>query len=293
MGADLNIYLSSIIGTLDNIYADTISLFDEIKSFSKKTDTDSDNKAQLTYLNLNAGQKKRSLIIYNKYMVWALGVVELLNKYSIDLKAGFIEASNQTKSYILFERVGNNITQKRWRELYLQELSGLIDVQKNILVYADEKFSFRKQYFWCFKNHQHCNINIKYNPELVFVLMPFDDVYLDVYELGIKSSVESYGLNCLRADEFDHSKEIICSSICQPIQEARIIIADITGRNPNVYYELGLCHGFEKEVILVVQDIKDVPFDLLSLNIITYERVADLKNKLKKRLAFYLKNKNI
>jgi hypothetical protein len=54
--------------------------------------------------------------------------------------------------------------------------------------------------------------------------------------------------------------------------EARILLADLTGKNPNVLYELGLAHAIAKPVVMVVEDIDDVPFDLRSLRVIEYDK---------------------
>lgn len=54
------------------------------------------------------------------------------------------------------------------------------------------------------------------------------------------------------------------------IGEAEIIIADCTGRNPNVFYEVGLAHALSKETILITRDLDDIPFDLRHLRIIAY-----------------------
>jgi hypothetical protein len=54
------------------------------------------------------------------------------------------------------------------------------------------------------------------------------------------------------------------------ITKARIVIAELTGRNPNVLYELGLTHVLRKPAILIVQSMDDVPFDLRHLRCIVY-----------------------
>lgn len=54
------------------------------------------------------------------------------------------------------------------------------------------------------------------------------------------------------------------------ITESALVIADLTGANPNVYYELGLAHAFRKRVILLAQRIDELPFDLRSYRVIPY-----------------------
>jgi hypothetical protein len=52
---------------------------------------------------------------------------------------------------------------------------------------------------------------------------------------------------------------------------ARLIVADCTDRNPNVFYEIGLAHTIGKPTILLTQKSEDVPFDLRHLRYIEYQ----------------------
>jgi hypothetical protein len=51
-----------------------------------------------------------------------------------------------------------------------------------------------------------------------------------------------------------------------------VLVADLTGRNPNVFYELGLAHAMQKPVILVADNLNDVPFDLRGLRVLSYDK---------------------
>lgn len=107
---------------------------------------------------------------------------------------------------------------------------------------------------------------------LCFVLMPFRPELDEIYTRVIKPAVESEQLEmrCLRADEVFTDQPII-SDIWEQIQKAELIVADLTGRNPNVLYELGLCHALCKRVVLVTQKLSDVPFDLKHLRVVIYK----------------------
>jgi len=100
--------------------------------------------------------------------------------------------------------------------------------------------------------------------------MPFDNRFNPIYENIIKKVIKKFGLNCKRADEIFGTEPII-KYIWEHIKKARILIADITGRNANVFYELGLAHAINKEVILITQNIRDIPFDLKHYRCIVYE----------------------
>ena len=106
---------------------------------------------------------------------------------------------------------------------------------------------------------------------LVFTLSPFGEPYDTIYHDHIKPSVESIdGLRCLRADDIYNNRPII-EDIWQFTNESRILIAELTGRNANVFYETGIAHTVGKEVILITQSMDDVPFDLRHLRCIVYE----------------------
>jgi len=104
---------------------------------------------------------------------------------------------------------------------------------------------------------------------ICFVLMPFGESFDEVYRTLIQPAVIQAGLNPLRADDI-FTPGSIMEQIRSAIQQSRICIADLTGRNPNVLYELGIAQALGKPSILLSQDISDVPFDVRHLRIIKY-----------------------
>jgi hypothetical protein len=75
------------------------------------------------------------------------------------------------------------------------------------------------------------------------------------------------------------------------IHKAKVLIAELTGKNPNVFYELGLAHADRKPVVFTSGAIDDVPFDLRHLRVITYEvRQPNWERKLRTDITAYLKN---
>jgi hypothetical protein len=54
------------------------------------------------------------------------------------------------------------------------------------------------------------------------------------------------------------------------IELADLIVADLTGKNANVFYEVGICHALEKSVLLLAQSMDDVPFDLRHRRVLLY-----------------------
>jgi Nucleoside 2-deoxyribosyltransferase len=124
----------------------------------------------------------------------------------------------------------------------------------------------------------------------VFVLMPFASDFDDVYKLGIKPACENAGAYAERIDEQLFGESIL-DRIYNQISKADIIVADMTGRNPNVFYEVGYAHALGKRVILLTQQEKDIPFDLKHYPHIIYKgRISDLGIDLEKRVRWVLDN---
>ncbi|NAL78268.1 hypothetical protein [Nitrososphaera sp. AFS] len=115
------------------------------------------------------------------------------------------------------------------------------------------------------------------NERLAFVLMPIG-VDLDrIYENIIETTIKSKGLECRRADDYKTNRAIM-QDIWKAICESRVVVADITGLNPNVMYELGISHTVGKPTIIIYQrkeknKIK-FPFDLSHIRRIEYENTA-------------------
>lgn len=103
----------------------------------------------------------------------------------------------------------------------------------------------------------------------LFVLMPFLDELQPVYEDHIMKVGKRCGLSVARADDF-FTHGTVMSDIWSAINQSDLIVADCTGRNPNVFYEVGLAHALGKATILTVQDRSDIPFDLQHIRVLQY-----------------------
>lgn len=124
----------------------------------------------------------------------------------------------------------------------------------------------------------------------VFVLMPFEASFGDVYQLGIKPAAEGAGAYCERIDEQIFGESIL-ARIYNQIAKADLIVADMTGRNPNVFYEVGYAHALGRTVVLLTKNADDIPFDLKHYSHIVYQgSIAGLKEKLQVRIAHHLAN---
>lgn len=120
----------------------------------------------------------------------------------------------------------------------------------------------------------------------VFVLMPFSDAFNDVYRFGIKGAADEAGAYAERVDE-QHYDESILDRIYNQISKADVVVADMTGQNPNVFYEVGYAHALGKIVLLLTQDAADIPFDLKQRPHIVYGGdVGKLRDDLLPRLKW-------
>lgn len=123
-----------------------------------------------------------------------------------------------------------------------------------------------------------------------FVLMPFDDDFNDIYQLGIKQSCEDAGAYCERVDEQIFNESIL-DRIYNQISKADIVIADLTKRNANVFYEVGYAHALGKTTILLTQNVDDIPFDLKHYPHIVYDnKITKLKDELTTRIKWCVEN---
>lgn len=119
----------------------------------------------------------------------------------------------------------------------------------------------------------------------VFVLMPFAEAFEEIYRLGIKEPLEALGFTCNRADEALFVGNVI-DELYRRISNARLIVADITGKNPNVTYELGFAHAIGKQVILVTQKAEDIPFDISVQRHIVYgAKIVKLREELTRMVS--------
>jgi len=103
----------------------------------------------------------------------------------------------------------------------------------------------------------------------VFVIMPFDDKMKPIFNDHIAKVCDNLKLSVTRADDLFAPTTII-DDIWSLIFNSKIIICDCTGKNPNVFYELGMAHTSGKEVIIITQNQKDIPFDIKHIRYIHY-----------------------
>ena len=101
--------------------------------------------------------------------------------------------------------------------------------------------------------------------------MPFAENYLEVYQEVYKPVCAASGIDCWRVDEISRPGSIT-RDIVEGILDADIVIADLTGKNANVFYELGIAHSVGNKTIMTAQNREDVPFDIANYRVLFYEQ---------------------
>lgn len=125
---------------------------------------------------------------------------------------------------------------------------------------------------------------LEIDPNLCFVLMPFRPEFTRIYNEVLQPAISKAGLKPLRADEV-FSPTPIVEDVWAHIGKSRLIIADVTDKNPNVFYELGLAHAIGKPVIIITQRKEDVPFDIAYIRYLIYTDNETGWRKLKQNLT--------
>lgn len=125
---------------------------------------------------------------------------------------------------------------------------------------------------------------MEYKPK-VFVITPFNEDFLALYN-ELKTTFDEY-FDFTNAGDLDNQQNIL-QDIVEGIHKADVIIADLTGLNANVFYELGLSHAMNKKVIIITQDLGELPFDIKSYRAneysLQFNKLPKLIDELKKLL---------
>jgi hypothetical protein len=117
----------------------------------------------------------------------------------------------------------------------------------------------------------------------VFVVMPFAEKLAPVFD-HIKRVAASLSLSVKQAKEFFGAHHVM-ADVWKAIYGTQLVIADCTGKNPNVFYEIGMAHTVGKPVILITQKPEHVPFDLQGTRYIRYDYTPPGMTEFEAKLA--------
>jgi hypothetical protein len=123
-----------------------------------------------------------------------------------------------------------------------------------------------------------------------FVMMPFGQWYDRYYQEIYIPAIRDAGFEPVRADELFTTGSVV-EQIWEQIEKSKVLLAELTDKNANVFYELGLAHAARKPVVFTAGRVDDVPFDLRHLRVIVYEvREPQWADKLQRLITDYLRN---
>jgi len=122
---------------------------------------------------------------------------------------------------------------------------------------------------------------------LLSAMMPFTG--FDNVWGAIQRAATTNGMQCGRADNrWDHPA--IIQDVVSLIDQSAIVICDCSGKNANVFYEMGIAHALGKEVVIITQSAADIPFDIAHLRHIRYlsndQGIQQLEADLSARINF-------
>ena len=126
--------------------------------------------------------------------------------------------------------------------------------------------------------------------KICFVIMPISDHpdyapghFKRVYEYIIKPACQNAGYEAIRADDTVKTNDIV-SDIIKKIIDSDMAICDMSSRNPNVFYELGLRHAFNLKTTLIKDKKTSRAFDIAGLRSVEYDenlRVDEVEKAIK------------
>lgn len=146
--------------------------------------------------------------------------------------------------------------------------------------------------------------NNKKNGKKCFIIAPIGEPKSDVRKRSdqvfkhiISPAVVPLGYSPIRADQISEPG-IITSQIIEYVAESELVIADLSGHNPNVFYELAIRHAIKKPLIQLIQKGEKIPFDVASMRIIQFDlhdldSVEFATNELEKNIKNVQKGKKI
>jgi ATP-dependent Clp protease ATP-binding subunit ClpC len=121
-------------------------------------------------------------------------------------------------------------------------------------------------------------------PGFGFVLLPHNDKFRGIFEAAIRPAMAENGIEAKIAGDIYEPGSIL-NQVWACIRTAEVIVADVSERNANVIYELGLSFGLRRFPIILVRDPEALPFNLRALRYIKYEDSVAGAKKLKEDLA--------
>jgi hypothetical protein len=122
----------------------------------------------------------------------------------------------------------------------------------------------------------------KGNAEMVFLALSNSAASSDVYNAAVAAATPHH-MNVIKATE-EVAGGLVIDHVYDKVLMAGLMIADLTSRDANVLFEVGIAHALGKEVILVTQDLQHVPFDVRNQRTLVYRDFPELRERLRRFL---------
>jgi len=125
---------------------------------------------------------------------------------------------------------------------------------------------------------------------LCYVIMSFQEQYASTYTEAIRPAIQMVARSrgeqweCLRSDDI-RVPGSITKEIVRSLYSADVVIADLTGHNPNVFYELGIVHSAGRPTVMITQDLEKLPFDINTYRVHSYTASSNGLRALSEHLA--------
>jgi len=177
---------------------------------------------------------------------------------------GFFEHALEDKFSIPAEKIGE------FKEIFLSSLQSaeLVERRDNKYRILDSTAAGGESAVTIKKLSSAAKVNAS---DSCFVVMPFATPIGDYYHQVYEPAITKAGMRAVRADADIFGTGKIIDQIWAGINASKVLVAELTSRNPNVFYELGLAHALDKPVVLVSSNEEDVPFDLKHIRVIYYD----------------------
>ncbi len=290
IGRNILQYYSSVTFEFDMDKKETNVIFQDWKSFErevanlyrllglqvKRNISLSGNQIDVFLSENTTSGKTLSTIVECKFYKKPVGVKEI-KEFSYVFE--FSKANNLADHAILVSSSGFTKDGSLVAKTAGIELLEIEDLRVRVGIRKEDKYKIYNTPEEASNGIQNAETDVK----TAFVIMPFMDEYKDIFMLGFREVLSNYGYVCIRVDEVQFNDRIL-DKIKSLIEEADLIVAELTEHNPNVYYELGMAHALNKNVVMCTKKISNAPLDVRGFNHIIYNDIVELREKLSKRL---------
>lgn len=189
---------------------------------------------------------------------------------------------------------GDALVTNQWVGIKVRVLGSMVDLYvKDVKVCSALQNVFKSQVALLLQGPAEItvrNVIVTKKAPRAFVVMQYSPEFNALYNDVIRPTCEKFGFEVVRADDI-YKSGLIIEDITRSIQEASVVIADITPNNPNVFYEVGYAHGIKKPTILLSERERGaLPFDVSGFRTLFYDNTIGGKGEVETRLTKHLEN---